>query len=169
LYWLGADRLLIGGYDDVRAGGMVALLDPSNMEGQAPEAIDAPARCTNCGGAAPLRMIVMPPTEINKVTVSRFNRASVQLMPDRIVARTIEMEQTDTHPAIDVLYDFSKSLDLLHASFGGNYWEMHAELERQGKLNHSRAQCPDRDGPREVLVWTPDTGWRRTAIPRASS
>ena len=79
------------------------------------------------------------------------------------------MEQTSEHPAIDVLYEFSRSLELIRASFGGNYWEMHAALERQGKLTHSREHCPDRDGPREVLVWEPERGWQHVPVPRATN
>jgi hypothetical protein len=43
------------------------------------------------------------------------------------------------------------------------------ELEHEGKLTHSRQSCPDRDGPREMLVWTPETGWTRVAIRPAAS
>jgi len=166
VHWLAADRLMIGGYNDAHEGGMIALLDPSNLNAQAPETIDGRRLCDTCGAAPPLRMVVMPPTEINTATVSRFNRAVLQTMPDRVIARTIEMEQTGDHPAIDVLYEFSPQLDLLRASFGGSYWDMHASLERQGKLTHSRDTCPDRDGPREVIVWTPERGWKHVSVPR---
>ena len=169
LFWLPQDRLLVGGYDDVHEGGIVALLDPSKMDGEAPETIGGRPLCGSCGRAEPLRIFVMPPTEINKVTVSRFNRAVVQKMPDRIVARTIEVEQTADRAAIDAVYEFTQSLELVRASFGGGYWDMHAALERQGKLTHSRENCPDRDGPREVLAWQPTRGWQRMAVPRPTN
>lgn len=37
---------------------------------------------------------------------------------------------------------------------------MHGALEHQGVVTHTREQCTDTDGPREILVWMPDTGWK---------
>jgi hypothetical protein len=164
VHWLAPNRLLIGGFNHARDGGMVALLDPSALDGQAPESPGTHDYCESCGARLPLRMIVLPRTEVNRVTGSRFNRAKIQVMPDRIVARTIEVEQTSQEAAADVLYEFSPSLDLIRASFSARYWELHRALEQQGKLTHSRETCPDRNGPREMLMWEPATGWRRTTI-----
>jgi hypothetical protein len=148
---------------------MVALLDPSALDGQAPELPGTHGYCESCGTRLPLRMIVLPRTEVNRVTNSRFNRAKIQVMPDRIVARTIEVEETSQAPAADVLYEFSPTLDLIRASFSTRYWEVHRALEAQGKLTHSRETCPDRDGPREMLRWDQETGWRRISISTTQS
>jgi hypothetical protein len=45
---------------------------------------------------------------------------------------------------------------------GMGYWDMHRQLEALGKITHTREQCPDRDGPRQILVWEPETGWITT-------
>jgi len=89
----------------------------------------------------------MPATELNRVTLARFNRAAIQILPDRIV----------------VLYEFTSGLELIRASFGAGYWAMHEILEH-GKLDHSRATCPDRNGPRELMVWEPGHDWQRVPI-----
>jgi len=145
LHWLGPDLLLIGGFSQPRDGGMVALLDPAAL------------------ATGPLRMVVMPRSEVNRVTVSRFNRAAVQVTPERIVARTIEVP-ADVREAVDALYEFTRSLDLVKASFSDRYWEVHRALEGQGKLDHPRERCPDRDGPREIQRWEPETGWKTLKI-----
>lgn len=156
--WLAPNRLLIAGFSNPHDGGMVALLDPAALDGQGPEAPGTHDYCDTCGTARPIRMIVMPRTELNRASSSPFNRAMVQVSTDRVIARTIEVPAEQN--SADVLYEFSQSLDLLRASFSERYWEVHRALEAEGKLTHSRETCPDRDGPREIQVWEPQTGWR---------
>ena len=158
LHWLSPDRLLIGGFSESRNGGMVALLDPAVMNGQGPEAPGTRYYCDGCGTDRPLRMIVMPRTELNLVTSHRFNRAVVQVTADRVIARTIEV-LIDEGSAADVVYEFTPSLELISAAFGARYWDLHRTLELEGKLDHPRERCPDRDGPREVFIWSPSSGW----------
>ena len=85
------------------------------------------------------------------------------------MARTIEVPAT--HQAPDALYEFTPALDLVRASYSDRYWEKHRELETQGKISHSRQQCPDRNGPREIRIWDPESGWATvsTAPSRAPS
>ncbi len=165
--WLAPNRLLIAGFSNARDGGMIAALDPAALDGQGPEDPGTRYYCDACGAARPLKMIVMPRTEVNRASDSPFNRATVQISADRVVARTIEVPAE--RDAADALYEFSPSLDLVRASFSERYWEVHRALEAQGKLTHSRETCPDRDGPREIQVWEPRTGWKtiKTSAPRA--
>jgi hypothetical protein len=146
LKWVGPHRLVAGGFDQERDGGFAALLDTETMK--------------------PARMVVLPRTEINVVTASRFNRAILQPVNGRILARTVEMPDELSQGAIDAIYEFTPSLEVVHASFSTRYWEMHRSLEVQGKLRHSQAECPDRNGPREILVWEPTTGWRSQSTAR---
>lgn len=158
-HWLAPDRLLVSGFSEVFDGGMIALLDANALDGQSPVAADSPFYCTTCGTGRPLRYIVMPRSELNRVTVSRFNRAWLDHGADRVVVRTVEVPAAEAE-AIDALYAFTPSLDLISASFSARYWDVHRALEAQGRLDHTREQCPDRDGPREIHVWEPQTGWR---------
>lgn len=169
VYWLASDRLLIGGFNNAHDGGTVALLDPNHLDGQAPEPPGSHYYCESCAAGTPLRVVVMPRTELNRVTKSRFNRAAVQLLGSRIVARTIEVpDYPSSAEAADALYDFTPSLDLIRASFSVRYWELHDALHAQGKVTHNRDDCPDRNGPREILVWDArDPGWKR--VPAASA
>ena len=159
--WLAANRLLIAGFSNPHDGGMVGLLDPAapgGLDGQGPEPPGTHYYCEKCGPARPLKMIIMPRSEVNRASASPFNRAIVQVSAGRVVARTIEVASEQS--AADALYEFTPALDLVRASFSERYWEAHRALEAQGKLTHSRETCPDRDGPREIQVWEPQTGWR---------
>jgi hypothetical protein len=109
----------------------------------------------------------MPRSELNVISASRFNRAIVENVNDHLLVRTIEMPLELSQGAIDGIYEFTTRLELERASFGDRYWEMHRALEVQGKLHHSQAACPDRQGPRELIVWEPETGWQSQPIVRA--
>lgn len=161
--WLGPNQLLIGGFSNPHDGGMVALLDAKALNGQGPEPQGTTYHCEGCGKDVPLRMIVMPRSEVNRATVSPFNRANVDVVSDRIFVSTIEVGSSAPYPG-DAVYEFTPSLDLINASFSDRYWEIHRALEAQGKLDHTRERCPDRDGPRQIQMWEPATGWRNVQI-----
>jgi hypothetical protein len=167
--WLTPDRLVIGGFSNPQDGGMVGLLDASKLDGQGPEPPGSASYCESCGPIAALRLAIMPRTEVNRATMSRFNRAVVEIAPDRIVARTVETDATDDgiHGAVLAIYEFTHDLQLVSAKFSEQYWAAHSALEAQGKLQHTRAQCPDRDGPREIHVWSPARGWVRQQVAHA--
>ena len=83
--------------------------------------------------------------------------------------RTLELQGGGTQSPADALYEFTPQLDLVQASYSDRYWEAHRELERLGKITHTREQCPDRDGPRQIEVWEPATGWRMQSIHQAAA
>lgn len=163
LAWLNRDRLLIGGFSESQNGGMVALLDPAAMNGQGPEPPGSKFACATCGPVVPLRMVVMPRSELNLATTSRFNRAGMRLVGDRVVVHTAEVPLADDNIA-EAIYEFSADLALIRARFGQRYWDLHATLEAQGKLDHPRERCPDRNGPREIHSWSPGSGWATVAV-----
>lgn len=160
--WLGHERLLISGFSNARDGGMVALLDPAALDGQGPETPGTRHVCETCGSDRPLRMFVFPRSEINLAAGARFNRVLVQQVDERLIAHTIEISSENGDA--DALYEFTPSLDLIRASFSERYWEMHRSLEMGGAITHTRAECPDRDGPRQIQKWEPGTGWRTVTI-----
>ncbi|MBW8868695.1 MAG: hypothetical protein JF610_15450, partial [Acidobacteria bacterium] len=123
LYWLSPSRLLISGYNEALDGGVVALLDADAIGGQlrAPEQ-DSKFDCLGCAPAKPISYFVLPRTEVNLVTGSRFNRASVDVQDGGFVVRTIEVEQDGPVAAADALYDFSPDWTLRGVSFSSRYW-----------------------------------------------
>jgi hypothetical protein len=161
--WLSPDRLLVAGFSEAYDGGMVAILDASALDGQGPVPPGSAFACTACGAGRPVRYVVMPRSEVNRVTGSRFNRALVQLSSERAVIRTVEVP-SGTGDAVDAIYEFTPSLDLIRASYSERYWDLHRALESDGKLDHTRQQCPDRDGPRAIQIWTPADGWQTRRI-----
>lgn len=168
LHWVSPDRLMIAGFSNAFDGGMVGILDAAAIDGQSP-GDDPTYTCVSCGPGGPLRYIILPRSEVNMVTASPFNRVIFVVKPETVLARTVEVPAIAQ--AADALYEFTPSLDLIRASYSDRYWELHRELEFQGKISHSREQCPDRNGPRQLRVWEPESGWSTiaTAPSRAPS
>ena len=160
--WVDRQRLVIGGFSNARDGGMVSLLDAAALDGQGPEPSGSRHFCDTCGANAPVKMLIFPRTELNRLSASPFNRVLLNKTADRLSARTIEMPAANGDA--DALYEFTASLDLLSARFSERYWEMHRSLEADGRITHRRDECPDRDGPRQYQMWEPASGWRMIRI-----
>ena len=159
--WTRPDRLLIAGFYNPLDGGMVALLDADAMQGESPRHSSDPTFvCTSCGADAPLRYVVLPRSELNRVLTAPFNRAQIQISGDRLVVRTVE-EPSGQGYAAEALYEFTMDLELISATYGDRYWDRHKALEASGQLDHPRERCPEQRGPRVVHVWQRDTGWRK--------
>lgn len=166
--WLAPNRLLIAGYSNAHDGGMVALLDPTapgSIEGQGPEPPGTAGYCETCGMARPLRMVVLPRSDLNRATASRFNRAVLQVTADRVVARTIEVPAgQEGQDGADAVYELTPSLDLISASFSTSYVAVRRALEAQGRLKPGSATNAKTDAPAEIQMWEPQTGWRTRKI-----
>ena len=159
--WLPADRLLIGGFNNAHDGAMVAVLDSRAMQGHSPSTGNRDFECTGCGSATPIRYIVMPRSEVNRVTASPPNRGILETTRNKVVMRTIE-EPRATGQAAEGIYEFTPQIELVSATYGDRYWDSHRALELAGKLDHPRERCPEKDGPPFIHVWTPAQGWKRT-------
>ena len=165
VWWLDRQRLVIAGFSNPADGGMIALLDGGALDGQSPPVAGRDEfRCTTCGPGAPLRYVVLPRSEVNRASGSPFNRVVLEPKPDGFVARTIEIPADHPHGVADVIYEFTRSLDLTRATYSDRYWDAHRALEAEGKIDHARERCLDRDGPRDVRVWEPSTGWTNAAL-----
>jgi hypothetical protein len=160
--WLDPRRLAIGGFSNAHDGGMVALIDAAALDGQGPEPPGSWHFCETCGPNAPLKMLIFPRTELNRLSGSPFNRVLLNTSRGRLSARTVEMPAE--HGDADAVYELTTSLDLVGAQFSERYWEMHRRLEADGRITHRRDQCPDRDGPRQIQMWEPASGWRTVRI-----
>lgn len=163
------DRLVAGGISNSQAAGIVAVLDASRVNGHSPETAGSEFECHNCPAGEPLAYLVFPRTELNQATGSSFNQARVFASPDGLIARTAEVspEVARADGGIEAIYQFrfTPTLELKSASFGDRYWDLHRRLEEDGRIHHSRDQCPDRKGPAGIRVWQSPGGWQTITLP----
>lgn len=164
LRWIDADRLALGGFSNARDGGTLTVLDANRIDGRSPEDHDGTYACVGCPAGDPILYAVFPRSELNRVTGSGFNRAWVSLSGDRVTVRTSELDRPDNiGPLTDIIYTFSNDLRFLEARFSDRYWDRHRQLELEGRMSHTRAQCPDRNGPPPIRIWTAGLGWRNAS------
>lgn len=167
LRWLSPDRLAISGFNEALDGGMLGVLNVHDIDGSSPEAPGSPFVCDDCRPGLPENYVVFPRSELNRVTGSRFNRTFVEVVANRIIARSDEVAREDDFGGmVEAVYEFSTDMTLLRATYGSRYWDKHRALEMEGRLKHSREACPEREGPPIVKVWTKAGGWRDVHPPR---
>lgn len=162
--WLDENRVAFGGFNNPRNEAMAAILDANNADGQGPGTAGTPFNCLNCASAAPLFYATLPRSELNLLTASRFNRAHISVVTGRMVAMTTELEGT-TSAAATAIYEFDVDARTVRARYSEGYWDAHRRLELEGRLTHSRENCPERDGPAAIHVWS-RSGWQRIAASR---
>lgn len=152
--------LLAGGASNSHDGAMIAFLDAHQLAGSSPEEKGSPYECRNCGPGRPLKYFVFPRSELNIATGSTFNFAYGDPKGDQLIVQTVEEDTLPMEKHATAVYEFSNDLQLLRASFGNRYWDLHRKLEIEGRIMHSKVECPDRYGPRTVLSWDPQNGWK---------
>lgn len=157
--WVAQDRLLVAGFSNAFDAGFVAVLDASALAGRSPVGPDTGFDCSSCGEVVTAQYVVLPRSEVNRLTGSEFNRATIDGVDDgRIVIRTNEVPADGRSGAAEILYEFTPTLELLGASFNDRYRDMHRRLETQGLAGHPAGACPDRT-PGPIRTWGP-AGWR---------
>lgn len=114
----------------------------------------------------PYAYFVFAPTELFRLQGLHFH----QVMQMNVRSRQIEITTgearnlADGAPYLPGLYELSKDFELESASLGDAYWNLHRQLERQGKLRHQEENCPERKGVGRVRVWLPESAWVRPPI-----
>jgi hypothetical protein len=161
--WLDADRVAVAGFSNAHDQAMMTVLDSGQADGQAPGVEGIAFECVECGGGRPLLYATFPRSEVNRVSGARFNRASLSAGGGRLIVTTSEEEPRE---GIAAVYEFDPEFRLVRSSFSDRYWDSHRRLELEKKILHGRDQCPDRNGPRGVQLWTERTGWRTAEPPR---
>lgn len=163
--WLSPARLIVSGFSNARDGALIALLDPTlptGVNGQGPEPPGSAGYCETCAAGAPVRVVIMPRSPLNRATGSPFNRAEFEITDGRVYARTLEVPDGGPR-VVDAIYEFSPSLDLLRASYSDSYREMRRALEARGALRPT-PDSGDDERPRAVHVWDASNGWRSIEV-----
>ena len=161
LLWIDRDRLAVAGFSNARDAAMLAIVDATRPDSQAPGTGGTQYACTSCTGGAPLFYATFPRSELNVLTGSRFNRAQAAWLDGRLVITTIEIPGDSL--AATAHYEFDENLRLVRAQYDDAYWDAHRRLEREGRLAHGRETCPQQNGPPAIEVWDAGEGWVRVA------
>jgi hypothetical protein len=152
--------LLAGGTSNSGDGAMIAVLDPARLDGSSPERSGTIYECTSCGTGRPLKYFILPRSEVNVAAGTKLSYANFDESTERIIARTQEGIGTGRYETAEGILTFSPEMDLVNAVYSDGYWYAHKELEESGAIKHSSRKCPDRFGPRRILSWDAQNGWK---------
>ena len=152
--------VVVGGVSNSFDGAFLAVLDAKQISGSSPERLGSPYECRNCPAGRPLKYFVFPRSELNVATASLLYAANGYPQGDTIPIVKWEVAGDLGQGYPESIYEFSLDFQLRRASYGDHYWEWHRRLEKEGKLKHSREQCPERNGPPRVLQWDAQNGWQ---------
>ncbi len=151
LLWIDERRLAAAGFANQPDAAMMAIVDTHEPQTVAPGTSGTPFACTSCAGVAPLLYVTFPRSELNRLTAGRFNRARIVRQNDRFVVTTVELAGEPV--SATAIYEFDTGFQLISARYDDAYWTLHQQMEREGRLTHTRASCPQANGPVGMQRW----------------
>lgn len=168
----GRPYLLMGGFNNEYAAGMLAAIDEGKPHAVSPQTAGTRHKCVSCGGGAPDYYFVFPGSEINRFRHSWED--SVHLID--VQGENVEVDKADLgdpnsgeewdHATVSTLYGFRAETTLrpVTVRFDSSYDMLHRDLQAKGKLDHPLESCPERLHPEPVRVWTPVRGWTEVSV-----
>jgi hypothetical protein len=151
--------LLAGGFNNEYDSGTLAVIDESKDFAVSPQTEGTSHKCLNCAKGDLEYYFVFPRSEINELVQFYEDRViSVRVSGDEIELLKKETEWADRAQSFYSL----KRDGLIHpvsVLFDTSYELLHNKFEREGKIDHNLANCPERLHPRPIRMWTPAGGW----------
>lgn len=110
---------------------------------------EANSQCSDCPAGDPVRYFVFPRTELSRLDGLPLlnNRAvpKIVVLPSgRILVHVTEHPKDE--PVVEAVYEIGPDLSIIGGRPGDSYWDWHRRLEAAGRIDHSAASCPERQG-----------------------
>jgi hypothetical protein len=150
--------LAIGGSINELRGATIALLPDSGAVASYPLR-DGQPPCADCPGGAPRRLLLVPGSELVHANHERFPSVT-SLRP---VGSALKVLIGEGGGASVLMLNDDFSVQSLQ--FSDRYWAAHERFEREGRVDHAAAQCPELHRPRPLGAWTPEGGWSWQQVP----
>ncbi len=162
-YWTHAGRryVLATGVNNEYARASVAVLDAAAPPAVSPQTPGSAYWCDNCPTGTPYRYLLLPRTELSRLSKVPYNAGVA--VGTSVSSVQITTREWDTRDAA-AMYRLSASLEPESVDFTDGYWHVHRELEAAGRLSHTAEHCPERTAPQEVREWSGE-GWRPIEVP----
>jgi hypothetical protein len=157
----GGPYLLAGGINNESDDAALAVLEEGKPSGRSPQT-GALSDCDSCPPGQPYRYFLFPRSEVIRVTGPPYNGVEdIAVMGSQIQVMTSEGRE----PGRWAVYDLSAGLVPQSVFFSDHYWFAHEKLSAEGKIKHTVVACPERLQPITVREWSPQEGWKNTALP----
>jgi hypothetical protein len=157
----GRQFVLAGGVNNEPYQGALAIFAADAPPAVSPQSQDT-YRCENCPAGQPIAYFLFTPTELFRLKRQPLNHLfRIERSGAGVTLVTFEL------PGHSGFYAFADVMltQPVGFSLSDGYWQEHRALEKEGKLNHTAEQCPDRTQPKLVRKWTPGHGWTTLSFP----
>lgn len=166
----GKPYLLIGGFNNEYAAGMLAVVDEGKPYAVSPQTAGTRHQCISCGDGAPDYYFVFPRSEINRLRHTWEDSVrSIDVQGENVEVEKAELGDPNSGEewaAVQTLYGFRAGTTIAPVTlrFDSSYDMLHRDLQAKGKLDHPLESCPERLHPEPVRAWTPAQGWTEASI-----
>lgn len=141
--------ILAAGTNNEYRRAFLAILRPDDPASASPQSEGSEFQCLRgCPGTLPYRYILLPRSELNTFSLTPYN------MAEKIVVRQdgFVVETDEKLSQVSGFYDFSSNFQPERMAYSDNYKPVHEQLEREGRIKHSWADCPERTTPAVVRI-----------------
>jgi hypothetical protein len=160
--------ILAGGINNECNCAALAVLKEDEPSGSSPSVAGSGFACENCPEGKPYRYLLFPRSELNSLSGVAYNQV-IMIDTKEAPARVWVQEAPSASGGIPGPYyqTYELAADFVPQSVevSDHYWELHRQMEREGKLNHTVENCPERLQPRTVRMSDQQGGWRSVQVP----
>ena len=147
--------LLASGTNDEYARPALAVVDANGPPAVSPQTPGAGYHCDDCSPGGPDRYFLLPRTEL----------AALAPWPSSVrdltqVGPSIRLTTVEGPSGAGAVYRLEPDLRIDAGALNDAYWDWHRQLERDGRIAHTAAACPERLTRRTVRDWSQQGGWR---------
>jgi hypothetical protein len=156
--------LLAGGFNNEPDLGSLAIIDENKSFASSPQTQGLRHQCMSCPPGESDYYFVFPRSELNEI--KGLHEDSVTSI--KVAGSQIEVIKGGADGSTEALVHYLLRADqdfrAAAVRFNSDYDMLHRKYEREGKLQHTLEQCPERLHPRPIKMWTPATGWREIQL-----
>lgn len=161
----GRDVIVAAGVNNEHAGATIAVLNPDEPA-SSPQNPGSPFACRDCPAGHPLKYVVLPRSELNRLSRVPYNLATgMAVSGSAMVVTTTEWHE----PGMGAMFTLDRSFAPAGVTMDDGYWYLHRRLEQSHVVTHDTQHCPDRRSRRIVRIWEPRHGWRETTTASISA
>jgi len=159
--------LLAGGANDEYRSAMLAVLASPDVAAASPQTAGSAFARESCQPGGPRKYVLFPPSELSVALGDSPRSVAESISVDTknsVAGIEVSVGEAGGPPLLRTVYRLSSDFTPESVGMSAAYWEKHRELSDNGTLDHSPADCAERNGM-VVRVWEPDTQWRQVNVP----
>jgi hypothetical protein len=151
--------LVVGGAVNEYARASVALIGVDDPPAHAPRTMGPALACGGCPQGSVRALFLLAPSEILVALLRPYAEVStIRPAGDGI---RVSLDEGFGQGSVVQL---GPDLRIKAYDRSDRYWQVHREMERDGRLTHAIEQCPEATAAKTIRLWTPTEGWTEYAV-----